>query len=116
MNPLPPPLARTPASPSQPITVETYGAKEHPESLPALNGFQLYLASLLPALDQGGAVQEDLGGGSPPAPLITAPGDYGVRGKVADFGWRVAGFAASLDCLFKNARISGSEMLCPIVS
>lgn len=103
--------------------VENYGDKEHPESLPALNGFQLYLASLS-ALGQGGGVE---GGPAkpahPPAPLhththtlIAAPGDYGVRGKVAEFGRRVAGSAASLDCLFKSARISGLKMLCPIVS
>lgn len=46
-----------------------------------LNGLQLCLAFLSAALSRGVSLP----------PLITAPGDYGVRGKVAEFARQVAG-------------------------
>lgn len=46
-----------------------------------------------------------LQGGHGESTLITAHGDYMVRGKVAEFGRRVAGSVASLDCLLKNTPV-----------
>lgn len=67
-EPTPPPLwlKHLPSFPAN--HVETYGAKEHPESPPPFffNGFQLYLVSLLPALDQVGGSEENPGGPAPP--------------------------------------------------